>query len=579
MKMKIRHTFFPTFACFLCLGLICFFLMQAAPMPAALADSPSAAERVYLSDLPLKSSTVPDGDQVYIDTTWAGGKITVGNAVYDKGISMHPVSPEKPAEAVYDISGLGYTRFTAAAGKDKSAGRDVGGDAGIQDTQTGFEVYVDGVKKAESGNLPYPLAYLVDIDITNAKELKLVVTDGGDGLFCDASSFADAILTKEPDLNADRTYLSSLSPVRTVVPDGDSLYCDTTWSGSKITVGTMVYEKGISMHPVSGEAPAEAVYNIGGAGYTRFTAIVGKDRSAGAQAGQDLIYKTQAGFEVWVDGVKKAESGNLPYPYIYAFDVDLTGAQELKLVVTDGGDGLFCDASSFADAALWKEGTAEADSISLNSLKEISFDVDGGTLYQDTTWLSQKIAVGRRVYEKGISMAPKADSPAEVVYNIENLGYTTFTATVGKDRTAGLQLPNGDDGIIGSRVAFEVYVDGVKKAESGILPYPCTYRFCVDVTGAKTLKLVVTDGGDGIFCDTSSYADPVLSKQTPASADPEQTQPTEPANPVSGDAALLTAAAALCLCLTAPRIFRKTQTFHSAALKACIYTGKARGLP
>ena len=224
-------------------------------------------------------------------------------------------------------------------------------------------------------------------------------------------------------------------------------------------------------------------------------------------------------------------------------------------------------------------GTEGSTGTDMKYLGDITPEQNGNLFYyvNSADGGNTQICLNGKTYEKGICTHPGDGGPSELTYDISGLGYNVFCATGGKDVSAGAFV--GNDQILNTLVQLQVYVDGVLQADSGALAYPNTYEFRVNITGAKELKLVSSHGGDGIFCDTSSYADPVLSKQTPASADPEQTQPTEPANPVSGDAALLTAAAALCLCLTAPRIFRKTQTFHSAALKACIYTGKARGLP
>ena len=59
-----------------------------------------------------------------------------------------------------------------------------------------------------------------------------------------------------------------------------------------------------------------------------------------------------------------------------------------------------------------------------------------------------------------------------------------------------------------SSVVFQVYVDGVLKAETPLMRRntPAQYIF-VPLTGAKQLKLVVTAGGNGNGNDHANWAD------------------------------------------------------------------------
>lgn len=77
--------------------------------------------------------------------------------------------------------------------------------------------------------------------------------------------------------------------------------------------------------------------------------------------------------------------------------------------------------------------------------------------------------------------------------------YRTFEADV------GVQWQGGQN--IGS-VLFEVFVDGQKRYDSGVVkegdePRTVTIR----VAGARELRLVATDAGDGITCDCADWAD------------------------------------------------------------------------
>lgn len=150
----------------------------------------AGSAEMYLGDLEVNQN---NSLMYFVDTTERNTQIKIGGKVYEKGIVTHP-GTEGPAELTYSISGLGYSVFRAVGGKDASAGFEVGGDSGINGTKVQLQVYVDGVLKADSGTLAYPETYEFDVDITGANELKLVVMDGGDSIYCDATAWAGARL-------------------------------------------------------------------------------------------------------------------------------------------------------------------------------------------------------------------------------------------------------------------------------------------------------------------------------------------------------------------------------------------------
>ncbi|WP_420594050.1 NPCBM/NEW2 domain-containing protein [Deinococcus sp.] len=76
-----------------------------------------------------------------------------------------------------------------------------------------------------------------------------------------------------------------------------------------------------------------------------------------------------------------------------------------------------------------------------------------------------------------------------------------FAATVGIDDEVGNR----------GTAVFQVYLDGVKAFESGVLyGGGFSQRVNLDVTGKKELRLVVTDAGDGISYDHADWANPQL---------------------------------------------------------------------
>jgi hypothetical protein len=106
-----------------------------------------------------------------------------------------------------------------------------------------------------------------------------------------------------------------------------------------LTLGGTVFKHGLGMH-----ANAETVYALGG-GYRRFEARCGVDDEKGGLG--------SCVFQVWADGKRLFDSGVLrgkqPARQI---SVDLRGREQLRLVVTDAGDGINCDHADWVDAML-----------------------------------------------------------------------------------------------------------------------------------------------------------------------------------------------------------------------------------
>ncbi|MEV0389722.1 NPCBM/NEW2 domain-containing protein [Nonomuraea sp. NPDC050643] len=102
------------------------------------------------------------------------------------------------------------------------------------------------------------------------------------------------------------------------------------------------------------------------------------------------------------------------------------------------------------------------------------------------------LSVGGRTYEKGIG----AHAPSRIAIDLGGR-CTTFRADVGVDDEMG-----------GSgSVAFEVWVDGQRRAASGVLTGAGgAEALSADVTGGELLELRITDGGDGNGADHGDWA-------------------------------------------------------------------------
>lgn len=114
---------------------------------------------------------------------------------------------------------------------------------------------------------------------------------------------------------------------------------DKSIDGHPLTLGGTVYPHGIGTH-------AESVFTINLHGSaTHFDAVVGVDDETGHQG--------SVAFSVTVDGKKAAQTGVLhggDAPQ--SISVDLTGAQRMTLIVTDGSDGITYDHADWGGALL-----------------------------------------------------------------------------------------------------------------------------------------------------------------------------------------------------------------------------------
>ena len=104
--------------------------------------------------------------------------MTIAGKHFRRGLGTH-----SPSKIVYALDGK-FRRFQAWAGADSATAPTVT-----------FEVRVDGQKRWESGLMTQKDdAKPVDVDIANAKELDLIVGDGGNGIAADHADWAEARL-------------------------------------------------------------------------------------------------------------------------------------------------------------------------------------------------------------------------------------------------------------------------------------------------------------------------------------------------------------------------------------------------
>lgn len=119
-------------------------------------------------------------------------------------------------------------------------------------------------------------------------------------------------------------------------------------SPTPLQIGERTYRKGLGHH-----APGEIIVDLGGQ-FLSFQADVGIQWQGGGTAGS-------VGFQVFVDDKELFNSGVVrDSDAPRAVKVPLVDAQELRLVVTDAGDGITCDCADWADARLTRNPAAKA---------------------------------------------------------------------------------------------------------------------------------------------------------------------------------------------------------------------------
>ena len=143
------------------------------------------ANKTYLSD--ITATTTQNGwGTVRKDKSINGNAITLRRGedviTYKKGLGLHSVS-----EYIYDLEGKDYEYFESYVGADTNSNSNL--------TSVEFKVYVDGVEKYNSGIMTRSTEQkYVKVGVKNAKELKLVITDAGNGTDADHGNWADAKL-------------------------------------------------------------------------------------------------------------------------------------------------------------------------------------------------------------------------------------------------------------------------------------------------------------------------------------------------------------------------------------------------
>ena len=120
----------------------------------------------------------------------------------------------------------------------------------------------------------------------------------------------------------------------------------------------------------------------------------------------------------------------------------------------------------------------------------------GRTPIKDLSSDQDTLSIAGQIYSKGLGV----HAPSDITYAL-NGQYATFNSWIGVD----------DESCSAGSVIFEVYVDGQQRFQSSLILQGDTAQYIsVDVNDADSLRLVVTDGGNGTTCDHADWVEAQL---------------------------------------------------------------------
>ncbi|MFB9993886.1 NPCBM/NEW2 domain-containing protein [Deinococcus oregonensis] len=193
--------------------------------------------------------------------------------------------------------------------------------------------------------------------------------------------------------------------------------------GRPLTLNGVVYHQGFGVH--AGSELRFSLQGANGAECTRFTAALGLDDEVGTQG--------SVVFQIFLDGVRKYDSGRLTGASpTQQLNLNVTGSQELRLVVTDAGDGRRSDHADWADPKVLCQPSGRLINY------DFEFSPDTIEVYKDTTATANLVVSDLGTQDNGLPSGPvsfkvkifNTSSPLEITLAEPDKTYaaTTFPA-------------------------------------------------------------------------------------------------------------------------------------------------------
>jgi glucose/arabinose dehydrogenase len=426
----------------------------------------------YLSDLTATAATNgwgsierdrANGEQGAAD----GGTLTLNGVTYAKGLGVHAGS-----DTTYALGG-NYTRFISDIGVDDT----VGSNGSVV-----FQVWADGVQIYDSGIMTGSSATrTVDVDVTGRQNLRLVVTDGGNGNGFDHANWASARLVSGPPVPDTTAPIATLNAsTLTTTPNSTTPYTFTVTYSDNVAVNVSTLD-------------STDLLVTGPNNYSQLATFVSATPATNGSS-VTATYRIAAPGSSWDTN----ESGT--------YTVALQGSQ-----VSDTNS----NAIDSVTLGTFLVNVSTSTSTYLSDLTATAATNGWGPIERDRANGEQGAADGGTLTLNGVTYAKGLGTHAgsDTTYALGG-NYTRFISDIGVDDTVGSS----------GSVVFQVWADGVQIYDSGLMTGSTATRTVdADVTGRQNLRLVVTDGGNGVAFDHANWAGARLVSGPPA---PDTTPPT-----------------------------------------------------
>jgi hypothetical protein len=367
-----------------------------------------------------------------------GQRIILNGTPFDKGIGVHAGS-----DVTYELN-QHYETFLAVVGVDDEVGNN--GSVDFQLFADGTKIYDSGIRRGADAGLP------VSVNVHGVEQLRLVVSDGGDGNTFDHADWADA-----------RLILSHTSPYQI------SMTNRFAYEGGEERIIIDVDGTAAGPDPLSFDYET---YDITAKANEDYVPVSGHFTVQPGQFFIDSVYISMLNDHV----AEAAET----------FGIRIFNISGNAIVRPNSG------IMEVRENPLNAPLSALTPSSQTNGWGPFEFNTSNGEIAAGD---GKPMTLNGETFTSGLGV----HANSELNYNISNRSH--FYSTVGVDDEVG---DNGS-------VIFQVYLDGVKKFDSGVLTGSSASRFVdLDIAGATNLRLVVTDAGNGNTFDHADWGGAVL---------------------------------------------------------------------
>ncbi len=350
------------------------------------------------------------------------------------GQQAHQVMNDEDVGRVAWTSHIGDTRFLALFQRDNT--RWVMGQKALYRSEV-VTYTTDG--------------HAVDVDIEwpqGEKTLVLVVDDAGDNFNYDHGDWINPTLvladgTEVPLTGKFKTRQYTKSYFNRVYENKN------VDNGGKMKVMGVAYDRGFST-----DANAAIFFQIPDTmDVVRFRAMAAADDSGIGQSGSTttlrfMVFSQNPLTDEQDDSAAHTGLISRTSQHSAMLQADITGAEQLKIVVSDAGDGFAYDRANLVNPVLID---AQGNETSLTTLAHTSYTADWGTLHVNSNVEGGPLRIDGQQYATGLGMNAKCT----LVYDLpQGHSFTTFQALCGYDSSCDTDNTSAT----GTTMEFLVYV-------------------------------------------------------------------------------------------------------------------------